>query len=204
MKTSLSTGAVVMAMICRGPLSGPPPTHEQIAKADTVTLAGGCFWCMEPPFEKLDGVYSVVSGYTGGTVDNPTYAQVSSGTTGHFEAVRVLFDSSKVSYRRILEVFWRSIDPADPGGQFADRGDQYKTAIFYHNEEQKKAAEQSRKALEESGKFDSKIVTSILPASVFWPAEEYHQDYCRKNPERYERYKEGSGRGPFLEELWKE
>ncbi|MBD3390703.1 MAG: peptide-methionine (S)-S-oxide reductase MsrA [Chitinivibrionales bacterium] len=168
----------------------------------TATFAGGCFWCMEPPFEKLDGVNDVVSGYTGGEEKEPSYSQVSSGQTGHFEAVEVSYDSNKVSYAELLDVFWRSIDPTDPGGQFADRGSQYRTAIFYHNKEQKRVAEKSKAALQQSGKFDKPIATEILPAKTFYPAEDYHQDFYRKDPGRYSRYSYGSGRKPFLDSVW--
>ncbi|RMG66424.1 MAG: peptide-methionine (S)-S-oxide reductase [Calditrichaeota bacterium] len=166
------------------------------------TFAGGCFWCMEPPFEELEGVVEVVAGYTGGHVANPTYEQVCSGTTGHYEAVQVTYDPERVSYRQLLEVFWRNIDPTDPGGQFADRGPQYRTAIFYHDEAQRREAEASRKALEESGLFDRPIATQILPAAPFYPAEAYHQDYYKKCPLPYQRYKVGSGRAAFLEKMW--
>jgi peptide methionine sulfoxide reductase msrA/msrB len=172
------------------------------ATVETATFAGGCFWCMEPPFEQLDGVVEVAAGYTGGTVENPTYEQVSSGKTGHYEAVQVVYDPKKVSYGELLEVFWRTIDPTDKGGQFADRGSQYYTAIFYHSDQQKATAEQSKRALAESGKFNKPIVTGILPAGTFYRAEGYHQDYHRKAPAHYNRYKRGSGRELFIERTW--
>lgn len=166
------------------------------------TFAGGCFWCMEHPFEKLDGVVEVVSGYTGGHVENPTYRQVSAGGTGHAEAVRITYDPAVIGYGKLLEVFWRNIDPTDAGGQFVDRGDQYRSAIFYHDEEQKRLAERSKAQMAASGRFDGPIVTEIVPASTFYPAEEYHQDYYRKNPLRYYFYRSGSGRDEYLEKTW--
>lgn len=167
-------------------------------------LAGGCFWCMEPPFEKIDGVKEVISGYTGGSKQNPTYEQVSSGTTGHLEAVEIIYDPRKVSYEKILDVFWRQIDPTDPGGQFVDRGGQYRSAIFYLNNEQKTAAEKSKEALTKSGRFGKPIATEILPAGTFYRAEEYHQDYYKKNPIRYKFYRYNSGRDQFLNKSWGE
>lgn len=175
---------------------------SEINATGTATFAGGCFWCMEPPFEKLEGVGAVVSGYTGGEKENPSYEQVSSGATGHREAVQVTYDPAKISYATLLDVFWRSIDPTDAGGQFADRGSQYKTGIFYHDDEQKSLAEKSRQALEQSGTFDKPIVVEILPAGPFYAAETYHQDYYKKNPTHYNRYKVGSGRKGFLESVW--
>jgi len=168
------------------------------------TFAGGCFWCMEPPFVTLEGVKEVTAGYSGGEVENPTYAQVSSGTTGHYEAIQITYDPQTISYGRLLEVYWRHIDPTDPGGQFADRGSQYKTAIFYHDDEQKEEALRSKEELEESGKFDGPIVTEIVPFENFYPAEGYHQEYYQKNPSRYQNYKKASGREDFLEENWGE
>ena len=173
-------------------------------KLDTATFAGGCFWCMEPPFEKLEGVVSVTSGYTGGTEPNPTYEQVSSGKSGHAEAVQIVYDSSKVSYERLLEVFWMNVDPTTPNAQFADHGSQYRTAIFYHDEEQRRLAEASKEALAHSGKFDKPLVTEITPASTFYPAEDYHQDYYKKNPLRYKLYRAGSGREGYLQKVWRE
>jgi len=171
-----------------------------IAKA---TFAGGCFWCMEPPFEKLEGVISVTAGYTGGTQTNPSYRDVSSGGTGHAEAIEIAYDRSKVSYEKLLEVFWQNIDPTQRDGQFADRGLQYRTAIFYHDEEQQRLAEASKAALQQSGKFDKPLVTEIVPASAFFPAEDYHQDYYKKNPLHYSLYRTGSGREGFLRKTWK-
>ncbi|MFH1037219.1 MAG: peptide-methionine (S)-S-oxide reductase MsrA [PVC group bacterium] len=172
------------------------------AETKTATFAGGCFWCLEPPFRELDGVLNVVPGYTGGHKDNPTYQEVCSGETGHAEVVRVTYDLSRISYQRLLDVFWRQIDPTDPGGQFADRGSQYRTAVFYHDEEQKKEAERSRDTLMRSGKYEKGIVTAIVPASPFFPAEDYHQKYYQKCPVRYNLYKQASGRVQYLEKKW--
>ncbi len=169
----------------------------------TAIFAGGCFWCMEPPFEQLEGVIDVQAGYTGGRTEHPTYEEVSTGRTGHLEAVRVVYDPEKVDYEKLLEVFWRQIDPTDTGGQFADRGSQYTTAIFYLDEEQRRLAEASRRRLDSSGIFDRPVVTAILPATTFYPAEDYHQDYYRKNVLHYTRYKAGSGRADFIDATWK-
>ncbi len=168
------------------------------------TFAGGCFWCMESPFEKTEGVVEVISGYTGGTTENPTYEEVSSGSTGHYEAVRIIFDPEKVSYSQLLEIFWRQIDPTDGGGQFVDRGKQYGSAIFFHTQEQKKEAIESKDLLIKTGRFDKPIVTEIVQAGEFYPAEDYHQDYYKKNPVRYRIYRFGSGRDRFLERFWKD
>jgi len=175
---------------------------QPTAVLDTALVAGGCFWCMEPPFEKLEGVHAVVSGYTGGAEAAPTYEQVSNQQTGHLEAVQIVYDPEQVSFREILRVFWMSIDPTDAGGQFADRGPQYRTAIFYRHEAQRLGAEASKRDLERSGAFDAPIATPILPASPFYPAEEYHQDYYRKNPTHYGRYRRGSGREGYLAQQW--
>lgn len=166
------------------------------------TFAGGCFWCMVKPFDQYEGVKRVISGYTGGHTENPTYEQVCSGTTGHYEAVDILYDKSLITYRELLSIFWRQIDPTDAGGQFADRGHSYQSAIFYHDAEQKKQAEDSKRELEESGLFDTPIATRIIPASTFYPAEEYHQEYYKKNPSHYYRYFAGSGRMDFQKRHW--
>ena len=166
------------------------------------TFAGGCFWCTEADFEKVPGVAKVISGYTGGHKENPTYKEVCSGGTGHFEAVQVYYDPERVSYDRLLDIFWMHIDPTDPGGQFYDRGAQYRTAIFYHDEEQRLRAERSRRALQESGRFDKPIATLVKPAAVFYEAEEYHQDYYRTCSADYSRYRSGSGRDRFIEQKW--
>jgi peptide methionine sulfoxide reductase msrA/msrB len=167
---------------------------------EKATFAGGCFWCMQPPFEKLEGVVQVVAGYTGGSGQNPTYQDY--GQKGYVEAVEVIYDPSKISYSQLLDIFWMQIDPTDSGGQFVDRGSHYRSAIFYHNEEQKRLAEQSKEALEKSGRYDKPIVTEIIRASVFYNAEEYHQDYYKKSPLRYKSYRLGSGRDQYLNEIW--
>lgn len=168
------------------------------------TFAGGCFWCMQPPYDQLPGVISTTVGYTGGNVENPTYQEVSTGKTGHAEAVQILFDSTKTSYWELLQVFWHNIDPTNPYGQFADIGSQYRTAIFYNDEKQKELAEKSKRELENSGKFDKPIVTKIVKASTFYPAEEYHQEYYKKNSFHYNQYKVGSGRSGYLKKKWGE
>jgi len=177
----------------------PLDKGEELAKA---TFAGGCFWCMEPPFEKLHGVVSVTSGYTGGKETGPSYEEVSAGRTGHVEAVQVKYDPSVISYDYLLKVFWRQIDPTDDGGQFADRGKQYRTAIFVYDRKQREPAEASKRALQKSGIFKEPIVTQIRWAVPFYAAEAYHQDYYKKNPASYERYRAGSGRDGFLKSVW--
>lgn len=177
---------------------------EEQMRPEYAIFAGGCFWCMEPPFDNTEGVLETIVGYTGGTLDNPTYEQVSRGGTGHREAVRVAFDPARVSYQKLLEVFWRNIDPTQDDGQFADRGTHYRTAIYVLNETQRALAEQSRQALIVSGKFKDPIVTEILEARPFYPAEEYHQNYYKKEQDHYELYKRGSGRAGFIEHTWKD
>lgn len=169
---------------------------------DKATFAGGCFWCMVKPFDQWEGIHRVVSGYSGGHVENPTYEQVKSGTTGHYEVVQITFDPKIFPYEKLLEIYWQQIDPTDDGGQFHDRGDSYRTAIFYHSEDQRKLAEESKKRLEESGIFKKPIVTKILPAKPFYPAEEYHQDFYKKNPEEYRLDREKSGRDEFIKKHW--
>ena len=171
---------------------GTPP-----AKA---TFAGGCFWCMEPPYDELEGVISTISGYIGGTTKNPTYEQVSAGTTGHTEAVEITYDPKKVSYEQLLEIFWRNIDPLTANAQFCDSGSQYRSAVFYHDQAQKTLAEASKKRIQ--SRFKQPIVTEIVAASEFYPAEDYHQDYYKKNPIRYKLYRYGCGRDKRLQELW--
>jgi len=166
------------------------------------TFAGGCFWCMVSPFDEMPGIHRVVSGYTGGHTVNPTYKEVCSETTGHYEAVQITFDPSIFPYTKLLELFWQQIDPTDAGGQFYDRGQSYQTAIFYHTEEQREQAEASKQALETSGRFDKPIVTEILPAAPFYPAEDYHQGYYRTNPSHYKRYRTGSGRDTYIAKHW--
>jgi len=205
----LTASAVGMALAAAGlgwlsrgaaaPPTSPASSPPGLAKA---TFAGGCFWCMEPPFEKLPGVVSVTSGYTGGQKKNPTYEEVSAGGTGHAEAVEVAYDPAKVSYRQLLEVFWRNVDPTTPDRQFCDVGQQYRTAIFFHDEGQHREAEASKAEVERSKRFPDPIVTPILPAGPFYPAEEYHQDYYKKNPLRYRFYRSGCGRDRRLKELW--
>lgn len=168
------------------------------------TFAGGCFWCVEKPFETVPGVTAVISGYTGGPEVDPTYGQVSSGETGHTEAVQIHYDPSQVSYEDLLQIFWRQMDPTDAGGQFVDRGSQYRSGIFVHNESQRAAAEASRAALAASGRYDRPIITEITEASAFYPAEDYHQDYYKKSPTNYHRYRAGSGRDQFLDRVWGE
>lgn len=170
----------------------------------TATFAGGCFWCMESPFEKLAGVVSVTSGYTGGYKLDPTYEEVSAGETGHAESVQIIYDSTQVSYSQLLYVFWRNIDPLSANRQFCDSGSQYRSAIFYHNAEQQRLAEESKMKLEQTRKFDRPIVTQIVAASTFYPAEDYHQDFYKKNPLHYKTYRAGCGRDRRLKELWGE
>ena len=172
-------------------------------KLEKATFAGGCFWCMQPPYDKLKGVVATTVGYTGGHKENPTYEEVSSGTTGHAEAVEIVYDPAQVSYDALLDLFWRNVDPTTRDRQFADAGSQYRTAIFYHNEEQRKAAQASKERMEKSGKFGGKpIVTQIVPASPFYPAEDYHQKYSQKNAVRYKFYRFNSGREQYLEKTW--
>jgi len=176
-----------------------------VAAADNTsvaTFAGGCFWCMEPPFDKLEGVISTTSGYTGGHTNNPTYKQTSSGKTGHTEAVQIIYDPEKVSYEKLLDVFWHNIDPTTPDQQFCDRGNQYRSEIFYHNEEQKRLAYASKAELDKNKPFKAPIVTQVTQASTFYAAEDYHQDYYKKNPIRYKYYRYGCGRDKRLEQLW--
>lgn len=173
-------------------------------KKKTATFAGGCFWCVESDFEKVDGVIEVISGYTGGDTEKPTYEQVASGKTSHLEAVQVIYDPEKVSYAALLDVFWRHVDPTDGGGQFVDRGPQYRTAVFYQTEEEKAAAERSKAALEASGRFGRPVVTEILKLHAFYAAEDYHQDYYKKSPTRYHLYRSNSGRDQFIRKVWKD
>ncbi|MBE3596480.1 MAG: peptide-methionine (R)-S-oxide reductase MsrB [Hydrogenibacillus sp.] len=172
--------------------------------AKRATFAGGCFWCMVHPFDQIPGVLGVVSGYTGGHVENPTYEQVSTGTTGHYEAVQIAYDPERVDYRTLLERFFRQIDPTDPDGQFADRGPQYRTAVFYHDDEQKAEAEAYIRELEASGRFNRPLATRVLPAGPFYPAETEHQDYYKKRPFHYALYRAGSGRDDFIRRSWKD
>ena len=168
------------------------------------TFAGGCFWCMVKPFDEQPGIHNVVSGYTGGHTENPTYEEVCSETTGHLEAVQITYDPEVFPYEQLLTLFWQQIDPTDPGGQFHDRGESYTTAVFVHDDEQRKAAEKSKQEVEESGKFTAPIVTRIRDAKVFYPAESYHQEYYKKNPLHYKMYQKGSGRADFITKYWGE
>ena len=199
----LTLGPLLLILL----LALPARSAEQAAKPtgpklEMATFAGGCFWCMEPPFDKLKGVVSTTSGYSGGRTRNPTYEEVSAGGTGHAEAVRVVYDPAKVSYSRLLEVFWHNIDPTVKDRQFCDSGNQYRSAIFYHDEHQRKLALESRRNLEKTKRFREPIVTEITVAGEFYPAEEYHQDYYRKNPVRYKYYRYSCGRDKRLSELW--
>ncbi|MFC2048747.1 peptide-methionine (S)-S-oxide reductase MsrA [Elusimicrobiota bacterium] len=177
---------------------------EATMKNKTATFAGGCFWCMEQPFDGIDGVVSAVSGYADGKKENPSYEEVSSGSIGHAEAVQITYDPEKITYDELLDIFWRQIDPNDAGGQFADRGTQYRTAIFYHDDEQKEIAEKSKQELENSDVFKKKIITPIIEASVFYPAEDYHQNYAGKHPGKYKTYKYLSERTSFIKKVWKD
>jgi peptide methionine sulfoxide reductase msrA/msrB len=179
-----------------------PIKNEEESKMEKATFAGGCFWCMESPFEELNGVTEVIVGYTGGHKENPTYEEVSTGKTGHLEAVQITFDPSIITYSELLDVFWRQINPTDIRGQFADIGSQYKTAVFYHNDEQKRLAEESKERLQVSGRFQRDIVTEIIPASKFYIAEDYHQDYYKKSSIGYKLYRAGSGRDAYLKSKW--
>jgi peptide-methionine (S)-S-oxide reductase len=191
--------AAARVVVVAGALLAGGAAAQGTAKA---TFAGGCFWCMEPPYDKLPGVLSTTSGYMGGKKRSPTYEEVSTGTTGHTEVVQVVYDPAKVSYEKLLEVFWRNIDPTVRDQQFCDVGSQYRTAIFYHDEEQKRLAEASKAALEKSKPFKAPIVTPVQAAGEFWPAEDYHQDYYKKNPVRYKYYRTGCGRDERLKQLW--
>ncbi len=208
MKEDAMTIGVVLGLALAGVLlaAGPAGAKEGGAAAarrvEKAAFAGGCFWCMEAPFDKLDGVVSVTVGYTGGRTVRPTYEEVSGGGTGHAESIEIVFDPAKIGYKTLLEVFWRNVDPTTPNRQFCDVGTQYRTAIFYHGEEQKALAEASKQALAESKRLPAGIATEIVPAGEFWPAEEYHQHYYKKNPVRYKFYRYNCGRDRRLEELW--
>jgi peptide methionine sulfoxide reductase msrA/msrB len=200
------TMLILILTACQKADSGQAAAGDSMTQGggplSVATFAGGCFWCTEADFEKLPGVEKVVSGYTGGKKENPAYEEVSAGTTGHVEAIQVYYDPSRVSYEELLAYFWRHVDPTDPGGQFVDRGSQYRSVIFYHDEEQKRLAEKSKEALGKSGKFDKPIVTEIVKFTRFYEAEEYHQDYYKKNPVRYKFYRYNSGRDQFLKKVW--
>ncbi len=185
------------------PAPAPTATPAALPGGEAI-FAGGCFWCEETAFEGVPGVLAVISGYTGGSKKNPSYEEVSSGSTGHAESVRVLFDPAKINYARLLDIFWHNVDPTSEGGQFCDRGTQYRSAIFYLDDAQKKAAEDSKKAIDASKKLPGPIVTEITRAAQFYAAEEYHQDFYKKNPSRYQSYRSGCGRDRRLKELWGE
>ena len=185
-------------------MAGMAPEPQEAPDLATATFAGGCFWCMEPPFDALDGVVSTTSGYTGGHLDNPSYEQVSSGGTGHTEAVEVVYDPAILSYEKLLEVFWVNIDPTDAKGQFCDRGSQYRSGIFYNSEEQRQLAEASKKKIDASGRLPKKVVTEVTEATTFYRAEEYHQDYYQRHAFRYKLYRRGCRRDHILEKLWGE
>lgn len=207
--SACSSGAENVEMETKPAVSEMYPVDEtnqllvdEIENREVAILAGGCFWCIETPFDKVEGVDEAISGYTGGDTPKPTYQDVAYGKTTHVEAVAVIFDPEVITYSEVLDIFWRQINPTDPGGQFADRGHHYTTSVYYRNDGQKTAAEASFKALRESGKFDQPIVTRLEAAGPFYVAEEYHQDYSQKNPDHYKRYHYGSGRGPYIEQTW--
>lgn len=205
LKTSriLAAGLIVaIAFLTFALQSAAQQAAKPAPQTALATFAGGCFWCMEPPFDKLDGVLATISGYSGGQRKNPSYEEVSSGSTGHAESVQVRYDPRRVSYEKLLQTYWRNVDPTVKNAQFCDHGSQYRTAIFYHTDEQRRLAEASRAGLEKTKPFKQPIVTEIVPAGDFWPAEEYHQDYYIKNPIRYKIYRTGCGRDARLRELW--
>lgn len=202
---ALAAGCLLSAALFILPAHGQPQQPIPAEKPQpfaVATFGGGCFWCMEPPFDALPGVISTVSGYTGGRSANPTYEQVSTGGTGHAEVIQVRYDPATISFDKLLQVFWRNIDPLTADRQFCDSGSQYRSAIFYHDAEQRRLAEHSKAALEKSARFDRPIVTQIVPAAAFYAAEEYHQDYYLKNPLRYKYYRGSCGRDRRLKELW--
>jgi peptide methionine sulfoxide reductase msrA/msrB len=211
--TIILLGLMALALLISATACSSADKQENLTKKDSksmpenlelATLAGGCFWCMEPPFEELSGVHQVTSGYTGGPENDPTYEQVAHGMTGHTEAVQVHYDPAEISYSDILEVYWRNVDPTDDGGQFVDRGKQYRPGIFYHDNEQKKQALASKKKLEDSKRFTKPIVTEITEFMAFYPAEEYHQDFYKKSTAHYKGYRWGSGRDAFIDKTWGE
>jgi peptide-methionine (S)-S-oxide reductase len=202
-RTDLLAGLLTAGFLTAGLLAGAPAAAQAPkagAKLATATFAGGCFWCMEHPFDRLDGVVSTTSGYTGGTKDHPTYEEVSSGRTGHAESVQVVYDPAKVSYEKLLDAFWHNVDPLAANRQFCDIGSQYRSAIFYHDEAQHQAAEASKREMQK--RFKQPIQTQIVAATQFWPAEGYHQDFYKKNAVRYKVYRFGCGRDARLAEVW--
>ncbi len=196
------TGLAISLCVLGGIAVWPASLKVEAAMPAKAYFAGGCFWCMEEVFEKVDGVIAVVSGYMGGTVANPTYEQVSAGQTGHAESVEVSYDPAKVSYQKLLEAFWRNVDPVTPNAQFCDHGSQYRSAVFYGTDEEKRLSEESKGVIEQSKRFSEPIVTQLVKASTFYSAEEYHQDFYKKNPIRYKYYKFSCGRAQRLEALW--
>lgn len=194
--------ALAFSTLCGSAFAQTAPTPASPGVTASAIFAGGCFWCMEPPFDKVSGVVSTTSGYTGGTKANPTYEEVSAGKTGHTEAVKIVYDPTKVTYEKLLTVFWRNHDPLTANAQFCDHGNQYRAGIFYGNDEEKRLAEASKTTLQKSGRFSKPIVTEITAASAFYPAEDYHQDYYQKNPIRYKFYRSRCGRDARLQELW--
>ncbi|HEX2965179.1 MAG TPA: peptide-methionine (S)-S-oxide reductase MsrA [Syntrophorhabdaceae bacterium] len=201
MRVEIFLAIILMAMFVAQ--DSRAQSKPDVSKYEKATFAGGCFWCMEPAFDHLDGVVSVTSGYTGGTTRNPSYEEVSSGSTGHTESVEIIYDPHKMNYAKLLDIFWHNIDPTVADRQFCDVGSQYKSAIYYHNDEQRRLAESSKKSLLDSGKF-KRIYTEILPAGPFYKAEEYHQQYYKKNPIRYKFYRFNCGRDKRLKEVWGE
>jgi len=202
---AITMAGIILTAVWTTTRAEDAPKHvpkDAPAGLEKATFAGGCFWCMQPPFDKLDGVVSTAAGYTGGHTVNPTYEEVSSGGTGHAEAVEVLYDPKKIGYDKLLEVFWHNVDPTATDHQFCDYGDQYRSEIFYHTTEQKRLAELSKAALERSKPFQDPIVTKITPASTFYPAEDYHQEFYKKSPIRYKFYRYNCGRDARLNQLW--
>lgn len=204
MKRIVSALAVLASLLiaCTHAASDDPAKIVQPPNSSAAVFSGGCFWCLQPPFDDAKGVLASYVGYTGGTTQNPTYEEVSSGETGHRESVEVFYDPKQISYRQLLDIFWRNINPTQADGQFYDIGSQYTTAIYYANDEQKREAIETRDALQKMGKFNGQIATKILPLDKFWPAEEHHQKYSHKNPEHYEAYHSGSGRNSYFEQTW--
>jgi peptide-methionine (S)-S-oxide reductase len=202
MRHALAVGGILLGVLWVTTRAEESPKVLAASGLEKATFAGGCFWCMQHPFDELDGVASTAPGYTGGRKENPTYKEVSSGGTGHAEAVEILYDPKKIGYEKLLGVFWRNVDPTAADHQFCDYGDPYRSEIFYHNDDQKRLAEQSRAAIERSKPFKEPIVTKITPASAFYRAEEYHQDYYKKNPIRYKFYRHNCGRDQWLKKLW--
>ena len=203
MRRQITRSVLTVAVLLIGAWNVP---STGLAAADATSgkayFAGGCFWCMEEVFEKVEGVLSATSGYMGGTVSNPTYKEVSAGRTGHTESVEVVYDPAKVSYQKLLDAFWNNVDPITPNAQFCDHGNQYRSAIFFRTDEEKRASDSSKQSIEQSRRFKEPIVTQIAMALQFYPAEEYHQDFYKKNPIRYKLYKYNCGRAQRLEELW--